>query len=163
MFESTGWLLEEPEVNDSLKFDMIFPTVVKPPSSANVSQSVEDIEVIWHWTLILWHCKLTVVSAQWCWENGYPRKSQPRTCTVIGGHLNVMSFAEYTGHLVLGLKGNKLKQSFGIFSKFLTSGDLLFNLLINVMLSVATGLYFQETCQKCHYGTMWMSWKQYKF
>lgn len=64
-----------------------------------------------------------------------------------------MSFAEYTGHLVSGLKGNKLKQSFGIFSKFLTSGDLLFNLLINVMLSVATGICFQETCQKYHCGT----------
>ncbi|GLG93617.1 Cation-transporting ATPase [Gryllus bimaculatus] len=33
MFESTGWILEEPEVNDNSKFDMIFPTVVKPPNS----------------------------------------------------------------------------------------------------------------------------------
>jgi hypothetical protein len=48
MFESTGWLLEEPEVSDNSKFDMIFPTVVKPSSSASVSRSVEDIEVIWH-------------------------------------------------------------------------------------------------------------------
>jgi cation-transporting ATPase 13A3/4/5 len=45
MFESTGWLLEEPEVNDSSKFDMIFPTVVKPPSSSIALQSADDIEV----------------------------------------------------------------------------------------------------------------------
>jgi cation-transporting ATPase 13A3/4/5 len=49
MFESTGWLLEEPEVNDSSKFDMIFPTVVKPPNSTSVLQSVDenqdDVEV----------------------------------------------------------------------------------------------------------------------
>jgi cation-transporting ATPase 13A3/4/5 len=45
MFESTGWLLEEPEVSDSSKFDMIFPTVVKPPSSSSMLQNVDDIEV----------------------------------------------------------------------------------------------------------------------
>uniref|UniRef100_A0A023F2U2 Cation-transporting ATPase n=1 Tax=Triatoma infestans TaxID=30076 RepID=A0A023F2U2_TRIIF len=33
MFESTGWVLEEPEVSDAAKFDLISPTVVKPPSS----------------------------------------------------------------------------------------------------------------------------------
>jgi hypothetical protein len=37
MFESTGWLLEE--------FDMIFPTVVRPPNSPSVLQGVDDIEV----------------------------------------------------------------------------------------------------------------------
>ncbi|XP_008480066.2 probable cation-transporting ATPase 13A3 [Diaphorina citri] len=30
MFESTEWHLEEPNVNDDLKFDLIIPTVVKP-------------------------------------------------------------------------------------------------------------------------------------
>jgi cation-transporting ATPase 13A3/4/5 len=45
MFESTGWLLEEPEVNDTSKFDMIFPTVVRPPNSTSVLQGVDDIEV----------------------------------------------------------------------------------------------------------------------
>ena len=92
MFESTGWLLEEPEVNDNSKFDMIFPTVVKPPSSASVSQSVEDIEVIWHWTLTLWRRKSTVVSAQCDAEKTEcPQKSAPRTCAVMSGHLNARS------------------------------------------------------------------------
>lgn len=45
MFESTGWLLEEPEVNDTSKFDMIFPTVVRPPNSTSVLQGVDNIEV----------------------------------------------------------------------------------------------------------------------
>jgi hypothetical protein len=45
MFESTGWLLEEPEVNDTSKFDMIFPTVVRPPNSTSVLQGVDDMEV----------------------------------------------------------------------------------------------------------------------
>ncbi|CAG2111868.1 unnamed protein product, partial [Medioppia subpectinata] len=30
MFESTKWTLEEPEVNDSNKFDLLAPTIVKP-------------------------------------------------------------------------------------------------------------------------------------
>jgi hypothetical protein len=45
MFESTGWLLEEPEVNDTSKFDMIFPTVVRPPNSTSVLQGADGIEV----------------------------------------------------------------------------------------------------------------------
>ena len=34
MFESTKWVLEEPEVKDSNKYDLLAPTIVKP---ANVS------------------------------------------------------------------------------------------------------------------------------
>jgi cation-transporting ATPase 13A3/4/5 len=30
MFETTKWVLEEPEVNDSNKFDLLAPTIVKP-------------------------------------------------------------------------------------------------------------------------------------
>ncbi|XP_050450065.1 polyamine-transporting ATPase 13A3 isoform X1 [Cataglyphis hispanica] len=30
MFESTGWTLEEPDVSDTSKFSMLFPTIVKP-------------------------------------------------------------------------------------------------------------------------------------
>ena len=30
MFESTKWLLEEPEVDDSQKYDLLAPTIVKP-------------------------------------------------------------------------------------------------------------------------------------
>ncbi len=31
MFEWTDWLLEEPGVADNEKFDMVTPTVVRPP------------------------------------------------------------------------------------------------------------------------------------
>lgn len=30
MFESTEWVLEEPDVNDNSKFDLVFPSIVKP-------------------------------------------------------------------------------------------------------------------------------------
>lgn len=33
MFESTGWKLEEANVSDDTKYDLLFPTVVKPPSN----------------------------------------------------------------------------------------------------------------------------------
>lgn len=33
MFEATGWILEEPEICDNNKFDLLVPTVVKPPNS----------------------------------------------------------------------------------------------------------------------------------
>ncbi|XP_044001966.1 polyamine-transporting ATPase 13A3 isoform X2 [Aphidius gifuensis] len=35
MFESTGWILEEPDVSDTTKFSMMFPTIVKPPQDKN--------------------------------------------------------------------------------------------------------------------------------
>lgn len=35
MFESTGWMLEEPEVEDTSKYDLLAPTIVKPPERAN--------------------------------------------------------------------------------------------------------------------------------
>ena len=31
LFESTKWVLEEPEVDDTQKFDLLAPTIVKPP------------------------------------------------------------------------------------------------------------------------------------
>lgn len=34
MFESTGWKLEEANVSDDRKYDLLFPTVVKPPATA---------------------------------------------------------------------------------------------------------------------------------
>lgn len=33
MFESTGWKLEEANVSDDTKYDLLFPTVVKPPTN----------------------------------------------------------------------------------------------------------------------------------
>lgn len=46
MFESTKWVLEEPEVDDNNKFDMIFPTVLKPPVN-HVSSDVDldDLQI----------------------------------------------------------------------------------------------------------------------
>lgn len=32
MFESTQWVLEEPNVSDDTKFDLVFPTIVRPPN-----------------------------------------------------------------------------------------------------------------------------------
>jgi hypothetical protein len=33
MFEATGWKLEEPEVADQQKYDLIVPTIVKSPKA----------------------------------------------------------------------------------------------------------------------------------
>lgn len=41
MFESTNWVLEEPEIDDNSKFDLIFPTVVRPPSKSSEMVSTE--------------------------------------------------------------------------------------------------------------------------
>lgn len=30
MFESTEWVLEEPDVNDNTKYDLVFPSIVRP-------------------------------------------------------------------------------------------------------------------------------------
>lgn len=43
MFESTGWSLEEPEVAETNKFDVLTPTVVRPKGSANIH--VDDLHV----------------------------------------------------------------------------------------------------------------------
>ncbi|KAK9884189.1 hypothetical protein WA026_005142 [Henosepilachna vigintioctopunctata] len=42
MFESTKWLMEEPEVADNNKFDLICPTVMKPPNNRGSSENLED-------------------------------------------------------------------------------------------------------------------------
>lgn len=39
MFESTGWILEEANVSDDTKYDLLFPTVVKPPKNRDLSKS----------------------------------------------------------------------------------------------------------------------------
>lgn len=36
MFESTGWNLEEANVSDDTKYDLLFPTVVKPPKGSQL-------------------------------------------------------------------------------------------------------------------------------
>ncbi|KAJ1522556.1 hypothetical protein ONE63_001742 [Megalurothrips usitatus] len=46
MFESTNWLLEEPEIDDNSKFDLIFPTVVRPPSSNAADMAPLEIGIV---------------------------------------------------------------------------------------------------------------------
>ena len=42
MFEATNWSLEEPEINDTNKFDLLAPTIVKP---MNRTESDENVEI----------------------------------------------------------------------------------------------------------------------
>lgn len=43
MFESTKWTIEETDISDNSKFDMIFPTVFKPPRNRSVSNSSDSV------------------------------------------------------------------------------------------------------------------------
>ncbi|KAL1121979.1 hypothetical protein AAG570_003387, partial [Ranatra chinensis] len=43
MFESTGWVLEEPDVSDETKFDLISPTVVKPKCYNSFSDDLNEL------------------------------------------------------------------------------------------------------------------------
>ncbi|XP_013193380.1 polyamine-transporting ATPase 13A3 isoform X2 [Amyelois transitella] len=43
MFESTGWELEEPDVPDTAKYEILTPTIVRPRKSANIN--VDDIHL----------------------------------------------------------------------------------------------------------------------
>jgi hypothetical protein len=46
MFESTGWILEEANVADNTKYDLLFPTYVKPPpNSADNGKDKEKISM----------------------------------------------------------------------------------------------------------------------
>lgn len=42
MFESTGWSLEEPDVSDTSKFSMLFPTIVRPPKGSNLLKKLPN-------------------------------------------------------------------------------------------------------------------------
>ncbi|XP_050437408.1 polyamine-transporting ATPase 13A3-like isoform X2 [Adelges cooleyi] len=42
MFESTGWLLEEPETSEDNQFDLVMPVVVRPPNK-NTFTTIEQI------------------------------------------------------------------------------------------------------------------------
>ena len=46
MFESTGWILEEPDVSDATKFDLISPTVVKPATYSSINNLQEVNKLI---------------------------------------------------------------------------------------------------------------------
>jgi hypothetical protein len=43
MFEATGWRLEEPEVVDQKKYDLIVPTTVKLPSGRSSDEVSETV------------------------------------------------------------------------------------------------------------------------
>lgn len=42
MFESTGWLLEEPETSEDNQFDLVMPVVVRPPNK-NTFTTIEQV------------------------------------------------------------------------------------------------------------------------
>jgi cation-transporting ATPase 13A2 len=44
MFESTKWVMEEHDIADNSKFDMIFPTVLKPPKNRE-NQNMDDLQI----------------------------------------------------------------------------------------------------------------------
>lgn len=46
MFESTGWVLEEPEVADTSKYDLLVPSVIKPPKNENSTENMNKISEI---------------------------------------------------------------------------------------------------------------------
>ncbi|XP_043279713.1 polyamine-transporting ATPase 13A3-like [Venturia canescens] len=46
MFESTGWMLEEPEIGDTSKYDLSTPTIVKPPKSKNLTENMNELAEI---------------------------------------------------------------------------------------------------------------------
>lgn len=47
MFESTKWIMEEPEVDDNTKFNLIYPTVFKPPKNRPTTHQnvMNDLEI----------------------------------------------------------------------------------------------------------------------
>lgn len=44
MFESTGWLLEEPETSEDNQFDLVMPVVVRPPNK-NTYTTIEQVKL----------------------------------------------------------------------------------------------------------------------
>ncbi|XP_055531150.1 polyamine-transporting ATPase 13A3 [Wyeomyia smithii] len=45
IFESTGWILEEANVSDETKYDLLFPTIVKPPRGDSVNDTNLELDV----------------------------------------------------------------------------------------------------------------------
>lgn len=46
MFESTGWILEESDIGNSNKYDLIAPTIVRPPKSNTFTENMNEISEI---------------------------------------------------------------------------------------------------------------------
>lgn len=45
MFESTKWTIEDQDIADNTKFNMIFPTVLKPPKNRYSENQNVDMEI----------------------------------------------------------------------------------------------------------------------
>lgn len=43
MFESTGWVLEEPEIADTAKYDLLVPAIVKPGEKISLSRKCSNL------------------------------------------------------------------------------------------------------------------------
>ncbi|XP_053988390.1 polyamine-transporting ATPase 13A3-like [Hylaeus volcanicus] len=46
MFESTGWILEESDIGQSNKYDLVAPTIVKPPRGTSFMENMNEISEI---------------------------------------------------------------------------------------------------------------------
>lgn len=40
MFESTNWILEEANISDDTKYDLLFPTIVRPPKRSQLGKYI---------------------------------------------------------------------------------------------------------------------------
>lgn len=68
VFESTGWIFEEPEIDDTSKFDLMVPSTVRPPPSKDpnpdqVNKVVLRVDVLSLYSYISYFCAV-VCSAQ---------------------------------------------------------------------------------------------------
>lgn len=57
MFESTGWLLEEPETSEDNQFDLVMPVVVRPPNK-NTFTTVEQVKLFYFFLILYFASKL---------------------------------------------------------------------------------------------------------
>lgn len=48
MFESTNWILEEANISDDTKYDLLFPTIVRPPKRLSTSHQGKLIEFVYN-------------------------------------------------------------------------------------------------------------------
>lgn len=108
MFESTDWILEEPDVSDNTKFEIVHPTVVRPKlQPGNISpEAGEDVfSVSWiRNCLVLRHSSLlcadsSYASFQTCMEIGiirqFPFSSSLQRMSVITKTLGEKDFVVY--------------------------------------------------------------------
>ncbi|XP_059486212.1 polyamine-transporting ATPase 13A3-like isoform X2 [Neocloeon triangulifer] len=125
MFESTGWLLEEPAIDDSSKYDTMCPTVVQPPrpdllmSSQHAEIEVPQVGIFRQFPFSSSLQRMCVV-VRALWESefrifckGAPEAviSLCRADTVPKDFLTILHSHTRQGLRVLALAGRKLKVS----------------------------------------------------